>query len=115
VDWCADLRQANIPCAVASSTPLANIECVIESLGVRPFFRALVCGEDVTCGKPDPEVFLLAAARLQAPPARCVVFEDAHVGIEAGRKAGMRVIGVATTHPAHSLHGADRVVPASTN
>ncbi len=107
----SELQKAGIPCAVASSTPRANIECVIETLGVRPFFRALVCGEDVTHGKPDPEVFLLAAARLGAPPARCVVFEDAHVGIEAGRKAGMRVVGVATTHAADTLRGADLVVP----
>jgi beta-phosphoglucomutase family hydrolase len=109
-EWLSELQKAGIPCAVASSTPRANIECVIETLGVRPFFRVLVCGEDVTRGKPDPEVFLLAAARLGAPPARCVVFEDAHVGIEAGRKAGMRVVGVATTHAAETLRGADLVV-----
>lgn len=104
------LRDAGIPCAVASSTPRDNIKCIANTLGVGDFFQALVCAEDVTRGKPDPEVFLLAASRLGAPPAHCVVFEDAHVGIEAANKAGMRVVGVATTHPAQSLTGADRVV-----
>jgi beta-phosphoglucomutase family hydrolase len=110
LSFLAELHRARIPCAVASSTPLANIQCVIETLGVRDFFQALVCAEDVTLGKPDPEVFLLAASKLAAPPNRCVVFEDAHVGIEAAHRAGMRVVGVATTHPADTLRGADRVV-----
>jgi len=104
------LKTAGVPCAVASSTPRENINCVIDVLEVGPFFKALVCAEDVTRGKPDPEVFLRAAGKLAAPPERCVVFEDAHVGIEAGRRAGMRVVGVATTHPAASLKGADRDV-----
>jgi beta-phosphoglucomutase-like phosphatase (HAD superfamily) len=64
----------------------------------------------VTRGKPDPEVFLLAAQRIGVPPARCVVFEDAQVGIQAARAGGMKVIGVATTHPAATLRSADRVV-----
>jgi beta-phosphoglucomutase-like phosphatase (HAD superfamily) len=70
----------------------------------------MVSAEDVTHGKPDPEVFLLAAQKLGMSPNRCVVFEDAHVGIEAARAAGMKVVGVATTHPADALQGADRVV-----
>ena len=104
------LRTAGIPCAIASSTPRENIRCVIDSLAVREFFQATICGEDVTHGKPNPEVFLLAASKLGAGPAQCVVFEDAHVGIAAARKGGMKVVGVATTHPADSLREADRVV-----
>jgi len=107
LDW---LAAAQIPCALASSTPRENILCIIETLGVDKFFQTMVCAEDVRHGKPDPEVFLLAAAKLHAPPSRCLVFEDAHVGIEAARKAGMKVIGLATTHPAKTLVGADRVV-----
>jgi beta-phosphoglucomutase-like phosphatase (HAD superfamily) len=83
---------------------------VIGSLGIRDFFQAIVTGEDVTHGKPNPEVFLLAARKLGVAPGRCVVLEDAHVGIQAARAAGMKVIGVATTHPADSLRDADRVV-----
>ena len=105
-----DLRGEDIPCAIASSTPRKNIECVIDQIGVRNYFSATVSGEDVTHGKPNPEVFLLAARRLGAAPERCVVFEDAHVGIEAAVAAGMKSVGVATTHAAESLHRADRVV-----
>ena len=70
----------------------------------------MITGENVSHGKPDPEVFLLAAQKIKTPPERCVVFEDAHVGIEAARRAKMKVVGVATTHPADTLQDADRVV-----
>ncbi|MCX8089546.1 MAG: beta-phosphoglucomutase family hydrolase [Verrucomicrobiae bacterium] len=108
--WLDTLRAAAVPCAIGSSTPRENIDCVMDALGLREFFRAIVAGQDVTHGKPHPEVFLRAAERLGVPPARCVVFEDAHVGLEAARAAGMKVVGVATTHPAESLRDADRVV-----
>lgn len=104
------LSAEAVPCAIASSTPAANIECVIDQLGIRRHFRAMATGEDVKRGKPDPEVFLLAAEKLGLPPARCVVIEDAHVGIEAARSAGMKVLAVATTHPAATLADADMVV-----
>jgi beta-phosphoglucomutase family hydrolase len=108
--WLDQLRAASVPCALGSSTHLANIRCVSARIGVEDRFVAIVSGEDVTRGKPDPEVFLLAARRLGRPPGRCVVFEDAHVGIEAARAAGMKVVAVASTHPAASLRDADRVV-----
>lgn len=104
------LRRAGVPCGVGSSTPRANIECVLDPLGLRGFFRVIVTGEDVQRGKPDPEVFLRVAERLGIAPARCVVFEDAPVGIEAARRAGMKVVGVAGTHPAERLSNCDRVV-----
>lgn len=109
-EWLQTLRAAGVPCAVGSSTPRENIDCVMDALGLRDFFCAIVAGQDVTHGKPHPEVFLRAAERLGLPPARCVVFEDAHVGLEAARAAGMKVVGVATTHPPESLRDADRVV-----
>jgi beta-phosphoglucomutase family hydrolase len=104
------LRQESVPCAVASSTPRENIRCVIDLLGLSGFFQAIVCGEDVTHGKPDPEVFLLAAEKLNVPPERCVVFEDAHVGITAARRANMKVVALATTHPMETLQDANRTV-----
>ena len=109
-EWLARLKQAGVPCVVGSSTERLNITFVLERINLSDHFRALVCGDDVTRGKPDPEVFLKAAQAADTPPARCVVFEDAHVGIEAARAAGMKVVGVATTHPAHTLRDADRVV-----
>ncbi len=110
INFLTALHQAKVHCAVASSTPRKNISAVIEGLGLQHFFRAIVCGEDVSRGKPDPEVFLTAASRLAARPEQSVVFEDAHVGVEAARRAGMKVVAVATTHPADTLKDADRVV-----
>lgn len=104
------LCRVGVPCGVGSSTPRANIDCVLDPLGLREFFRVIVTGEDVQRGKPDPEVFLRVAERLGVAPARCVVFEDAPVGIEAARRAGMKVVGVAGTHPAERLRDCDRVV-----
>jgi beta-phosphoglucomutase family hydrolase len=103
-------REAAVPCAVGSSAPRANIEFIIDRIGLRPFFKSIVCGEDVSRGKPDPEVFLTAANRLGTPASRCVVIEDAHVGIEAARAAGMKVVAVTTTHPAATLVDADLVL-----
>jgi HAD superfamily hydrolase (TIGR01509 family) len=108
--WLQTLRSGQVPCAVASSTHRLNIEAAIDTLGVRPFFAVILAGEDVALGKPNPEVFLQAARKLGAAPERCVVFEDAHVGIEAALTTGMRVVAVATTHPFDSLHRAHRVV-----
>jgi beta-phosphoglucomutase-like phosphatase (HAD superfamily) len=73
-------------------------------------FRAIVSAEDVVHGKPNPEVFEKAAARLDATPERSVVFEDAYVGIEAAHAAGMKVVAVATTHSVEELSAADIVV-----
>lgn len=108
-EWLRRLDGAGVPRAIASSTHLENIRVILGRIGLDGF-RAVVSAEDVHRGKPDPEVFLLAAARLEAPPERCVVFEDTQVGIDAARAAGMRVVGVATTHPRDRLRGADRVV-----
>jgi HAD superfamily hydrolase (TIGR01509 family) len=104
------LGEAGIPRSVGSSTPRANIEMIGEVADLRGFFEAVTCAEDVSHGKPDPEVFLLAAAKVGAAPADCVVIEDAHVGIEAGRRAGMKVVAVATTNPLAELGAADLAV-----
>lgn len=98
-----NLAAAGIPCAIGTSTPRANVECVLEITGLGGFFQDIAASEDVTRGKPDPEVFLKAAAKLGAEPADCVVIEDAHVGIRAARAAGMKAVAVTTTHPAESL------------
>ena len=96
--WLARLRAAGWRQAIASAAPLANVEAIVAALGIAPFFDAIVAAEDVQRGKPDPQVFLLAAERLGAPPARCVVVEDAPAGIEAAHRAGMRAIGARTSH-----------------
>ena len=80
--------------AVGTSAPQENVELILDELGIRKQLDAVVTAEDVERGKPDPEVFLLAAQRCNVAPTRCVVFEDAVAGIEAARAAGMRCVGV---------------------
>ncbi len=106
----AGLKAAGIPRAIGSSTELKNIQTALPLLKLEGWFDAIVTAEDVSQGKPHPEVFLKAAQKLGRAPACCVVFEDAHVGIEAARAGGMKCIAVATTHPANTLQGATRIV-----
>jgi beta-phosphoglucomutase len=102
------------PQAVGSSAPLGNLDLLLGATDIRRYFTAVVSGDDVSRGKPDPEVFLTAAARLGAAPERCVVFEDAVAGVEAARAGGMRCVAVTFVghHPAEKLRaaGADLVV-----
>jgi len=108
------LCDAGYPLAVASSGARAYLETVLGRLALRDAFDALVSGEDVTRGKPDPEPYLLAARRLDVSPARCVVFEDAAVGVQSAKAAGMACIGV--PNPAalrrQDLSLADLVLPS---
>ncbi len=107
-DW--DGRDRGIPCAIGSSTHRLNIDTGLSILGFTERFAAVVTAEDVRNGKPDPEVFLTAAARIGIPPEQCVVFEDALVGIEAAHRGGMQAVAVATTNPIDRLEPADVAV-----
>ena len=86
--------------ALGTSAPRGNIVTIFEALGVSQFFDAVSSSEDVKRGKPHPDVFLAAAQKLKVEPAHCVVIEDAPAGIEAAERAGMKTIGVLTTHAA---------------
>ena len=108
--WLKTLRQAGIPCVIASSTHRENITTTLDVLGLGEFFAAMVTSEDVKRGKPDPEVFLTAAKKIGVEPAQGIVFEDALVGIEAAHAAGMRVVAVTTTEPKEKLAHADWIV-----
>ena len=96
--------------ALRTSTPRSNLRVILPALGIEWAFDAVVCGDDVTHGKPDPEVFRTAGERIGVPSERCVVVEDAVVGVQAARGAGMRCLAVTTTHPREKLAEADRVV-----
>lgn len=96
--WLAVLAEAGWRQAVASSAPRLNIEAILAALGIETLLASVVAAEDVRHGKPNPEVFLVAAARLDVPPARCIVVEDAPAGVAAARGAGMRSIGVGEHH-----------------
>lgn len=101
-----------VPLAVATSARRLDAMALLGPLGLVERFDAIVTVEDVTRGKPDPEVYRLAASRLGVPPETCLVFEDAIVGVQAARRAGMRAFGVATAYEPDDLlaAGAERVV-----
>ena len=88
---------AGIRCGVGTAAPPQNVDLVLDGLDLRRHFQAIVCNTDVKHGKPDPEIFLLAAKRLDSHPQDCVVFEDAPAGIEAARRAGMTCVVVTST------------------
>jgi HAD superfamily hydrolase (TIGR01509 family) len=92
--WLDHLQAEGWRQAIASSAPPENIATALEVLHIAPYFDAVVSAKDVQRGKPDPQVFLLAATRVDTPPARCIVVEDSPFGIEGARRAGMRSIDV---------------------
>ncbi len=94
LEWVQLLQQKGWRQAIASAAPRANIETILDVLQATECFQAIVSAEDVHRGKPDPEVFLVAASKLGVTPERCIVVEDAQHGVEAARAAGMRSIGV---------------------
>ncbi len=96
--WLKHLHEGDWRQAVASSAPLLNIQTILEALDIGEYFDAVASSEDVQRGKPDPQVFLVAADKVAVPPQRCIVVEDAPAGIEGGRRAGMRTIGVCSSH-----------------
>src|SRR5215212_7580822 len=96
--WLERLRAEGWLQALASSAPRLNLDAIVHALGLEDFFSAIASAEDVTEGKPDPQVFLSAASKLGVGPSACVVVEDAPAGTEAARRAGMRSIGVLSSH-----------------
>jgi beta-phosphoglucomutase family hydrolase len=86
------------PMAVASNAEPENIDFVLDRAGLRQYFKAVVDGHQVTHPKPHPEVYLRAAELLGMEPRNCIVLEDSHTGIAAAKAAGMRIVGIGTTH-----------------
>jgi HAD superfamily hydrolase (TIGR01509 family) len=109
VKWLQKFNKSGYRQAVASSAPPENVDALVDELGIRTYFDALVTPGDLP-GKPDPAVFLLAADRLGVTAQNCVVIEDSIPGLEAARRAGMRCIAVTTTNPPEALTQADIVV-----
>ena len=108
------LHAAGFAQAIGSSAPHANLELILRLTGIARFFGAVVGSEDTQRGKPDPQVFLVAAERMDLAPAHCVVFEDAVAGVQAARAGGMKCVAVRFVghHPESTLKqaGADLVV-----
>lgn len=107
--WLERFRQLSYQQAIASSAPHANIDVLIDELKIRPYFQAIASGFDLPA-KPDPLVYLNAAAQLGLEAKACVVIEDSIAGVEGARRAGMKCIAVTTTNPAERLSSADLVL-----
>ena len=103
-------KMKKIPMALATSAPPENVKLILEETGTRDYFSFITDDSEVINGKPNPEIFIKTAEKLGIAPARCVVFEDSFHGINAARSAGMKVVGVATTHPAENLKNTDLVI-----
>lgn len=99
---------------IGSSAPLENIKLLVEATGIAPYIQAIASGDDVSEGKPNPQVFLLAFERLGIEPRNGVVIEDAPSGIQAGLRAGAATLGVTTTQTEETLKSADAHMIVST-
>jgi len=102
-----ELKKTGFRLAVATSAPKENVDFVLDNSHTRKYFDTVVDASGIRKGKPSPEIYLKAARKLRVRPQNCLVFEDAFYGIEAARSAGMKVIGVGTTHRMESLKGTE--------
>jgi beta-phosphoglucomutase len=108
-DWLKRLKKWGVKQAIASSAPMANIDVLLDEVGIRANFEAVVSGWSLP-GKPDPAVFLEAARQIGIPPEKCVVIEDAMAGVQGALSAGMKCIAVTTTNDTVALRQANIVV-----
>ena len=106
----AKAKRQGVARAVATAAPNDNITFTLDGLDLRKHFNAVVGAADVARGKPNPDVFLLAAERCGVEPANAIVFEDAPLGVEAARRAGMRAVVLTTTLPADAFAEFDNVI-----
>ena len=104
------LKEHGFSQALGSSAPLENIKLVIQELGIAGSFKAIVSGREVSEGKPNPQVFLLAAKKLGVKPQDCVVIEDSIAGVMAAKRGGMHCLAVTNTHSSAKLARADLIV-----
>jgi len=103
VEFMKDLKNHGVKIGLATSAPRANLELILSKVPIRKNLGSILASEDVKRHKPDPEVYLTSAANLGVLPEQCVVFEDSFSGISAALNAGMRVVGVLTSHTREEL------------
>lgn len=105
-----ELQELHVPMAIATSGIPVNIEFMFQHIPIKQYFKEIVHSAHIQKGKPDPEIYFKTAELLQVNPEHCLVFEDAVVGVQAAKKAGMKVIAVTTTHTAEELKEADSII-----
>lgn len=104
------LQKAGVPMALATSSRKKKMELVMQTAALESFFTVFVTGEEVDKGKPDPQIFQMAAARLHMPAERCVVVEDTVSGVRAAKAAGMACVAISSTHERDELTEADLLI-----
>jgi beta-phosphoglucomutase family hydrolase len=109
------LKKQQIAMAVATSSRRRFTDYIMNRFNLREYFKAIVTAQDINKGKPDPEIYLKTASILNVKPAECLVFEDSVSGVKSGKVAGMKVIGITTTHSAKDLMLADEVISSFDN
>ena len=109
-NFLAELSSNNILTAIATSAPRENVDFLIRETSLDHSFSAIIDSSMVEKAKPDPEIYLTAAAELGAEPRKCIVFEDSLNGIKSAQRAGMRVVALTTSHKRKELDGVDLVI-----
>ncbi len=105
-----NLKQNFFKLGIATSGPIENVNLILENLNINKYFDCVITANDIKNGKPAPDVFLMVSRKLNIPPTCCLVIEDAPVGIEAAKKAGMKCIALTTTHKKEELLQANLVI-----
>lgn len=115
IEFLEAAKTLGVKLAVATAAPVANMEFILDRLDLRRFFDAITTAADVSHGKPNPEIFLKSAEKLNVAPENCLVFEDAINGFEAAHRAGIKSIGIATVNSIDDLLKLNSVVEARDN
>jgi beta-phosphoglucomutase family hydrolase len=103
-------KAAGIPMAIGTAAPTENVNFVLDNLQLRPYFTAVFDAKSVTKGKPDPEIFQVAAEAMGLSTADCLIFEDSVTGAEAARRAGAKAVIVTTTHAREEFAQYDHIL-----
>jgi beta-phosphoglucomutase len=104
------MDRLGIPRAIATSAPRLNVDFTLNHTGIEKYFPVILDDSFISKGKPDPEIYIKSAQALNLAPENCVVFEDSLSGVQAGKRAGCKVVGVTTTHSAEELSETDFVI-----
>lgn len=110
IDFLKKLDDEGIARAIATSAPRSNVDFTLQHTSTEKYFKIILDESFVSKGKPDPEIYLKAAAALGFKPEKCIVFEDSLAGVAAGKSAGCKVVGVTTTHTRDELHQTDYII-----